>query len=835
MGTRGLWGFKHRGKYYLFENGYNSDQLGVTLALMVPRDPDELREWLVTTRRDLTGLAQRLEQAWTVSIDSPAETKHFRSIAGAETLCFAPGHVRPGGGVYPEPAYVIDLDSQTLVFNNDNVCHFHLDKLPDVKTLVSLTQPANRYWLGLDPEPADACITTDVAMLPPIADDMSAEVEYAALEPLPMPEITMLDDKTEALVSTMGNIHQFVCNVYSFAITQALETCSAESHLFRELCYLFLGVACCSPERLRLANVISDACSKHSPRMDRDLAWNLCLKYGILSSGGSGDLVSTFLSDYHEAGKAPGSAPPDTSYWVGPVLVRLECDLSCRTRFRAAISAAAHRGRAEKQEFRAVVFSLRHFVLIHVSPLGVRHSKRHHLLIGPPHVGASDDDMLSPPSAAMDLLDHGGPGDQDWSVDETCDGFRALARFMILSSSEINRSLDEFSLGEPLELIRRAEGEADVLQGDGIGRGESFYRLWAGRPEEPEKDHVCCIVVLAAGSKTSTASFLAVPVPCEPVPPRPVATITVPEPVLAHAEWSRNMLNRLGWLHVTNEGPFIAQWRRWVESDHTNWALLDALLASPDGHLIPRHVPNLVVFYGLVFFLPSGIAGSGGSLYSYANYLGQARPGQLARQSLESHVQIVRRSEGRTSSIYFVALYRPASDDSVEGWARAEKEARKQAELEYIREAFRLWIDKKDTTTHDLAVYIIVGTKLKVLHVTKHPQVPTMDQAPPDPGQSLEKSSCYIEDPFWRPWEGTSISPRDLRAQLEFGPVDAMFQNREGAVDEHLGHLQPRPFDVQDIDDRPAIDAALAWTQMLANSRGQRLFEQFAAPHPYHM
>lgn len=86
-----------------------------------------------------------------------------------------------------------------------------------------------------------------------------------------------------------------------------------------------------------------------------------------------------------------------------------------------------------------MVFSLRHFVLIHVSPLDVRHSKRHHLSTGHLHVAASNAGRLSRPSAAMDLLDHGGLGDQDWVVHKKCHGFRAFARFMILPSSEINR------------------------------------------------------------------------------------------------------------------------------------------------------------------------------------------------------------------------------------------------------------------------------------------------------------------------------------------------------------------------------------------------------------
>lgn len=132
---------------------------------------------------------------------------------------------------------------------------------------------------------------------------------------------------------------------------------------------------------------------------------------------------------------------------------------------------------------------------------------------------------------------------------------------------------------------------------------------------------------------------------------------------------------------------------------------------------------------------------------------------------------------------------------------------------------------------HDLAAYIVVGTKIKVLHVTKHPQIPTMDEAPPDPGLSLGQRSYHDRNPFWRPWEGTSISAKDLRPGWSSARSTQCFTT----VDEDLGHLQPWPFDVQEIDDRPAIEATLAWTQMLANSRGEQESDRFVAPHPYHV
>lgn len=133
---------------------------------------------------------------------------------------------------------------------------------------------------------------------------------------------------------------------------------------------------------------------------------------------------------------------------------------------------------------------------------------------------------------------------------------------------------------------------------------------------------------------------------------------------------------------------------------------------------------------------------------------------------------------------------------------------------------------------HDLAVFVIVGTKFKVFHVTKHPRIPTMDEAPPKPALDLEE--CRNRDMYKKPWEGTDISVTDIQAQLQFGPVDAMTRRGQGrALDEDPEKMQPQPFDTQNEADRHAIDASLVWTQGLANSRGEQYWERFESPHPY--
>ncbi|TVY74168.1 hypothetical protein Focb16_v006128 [Fusarium oxysporum f. sp. cubense] len=276
---------------------------------------------------------------------------------------------------------VVDLDRELL--DCDGVCFFFLAQLPQT-SIHALFKPANRYWLGLDTEPKHPCITTNVVSAPPHDNEEVIASKYRTLSPrLEVPLFPMATTMTasEALVSSMTQAFALVNQMYGRAITQARDTCFETDHLFREVSYLPLSMASCSPGRVRFANAEGLGWPTTAYKSLGHLS---VAKYGIL--GGDGDaqpreLVSTFLSDFHEACKAPGSAPYATSYWMGPVFVWLTRDVLSRSRFEAAIYAAVTEGRAVpgKREFPVVVFSIRHFVLVRVTPTIVFHSKRYAL------------------------------------------------------------------------------------------------------------------------------------------------------------------------------------------------------------------------------------------------------------------------------------------------------------------------------------------------------------------------------------------------------------------------------------------------------------------------
>lgn len=220
--------------------------------------------------------------------------------------------------------------------------------------------------------------------------------------------------------------------------------------------YLLLSMASCSPDHIRLANAEGLGWPTTADECLGELS---IVKYGILGGDDEAqprELVSTFLSDFHEANKAPGSAPSDTSYWMGSVLIWLTRDVLSRSRFEAAICAAVETGRAVpgKREFRVVVFSIRHFVLVRVTPGMVFHSKRYALWTRPVAAEMSYlDTQLSEQLESEQLeseqheslfqrsttlensVNYGGPGDSEWVSDNHQHGFEALARFFLSASS----------------------------------------------------------------------------------------------------------------------------------------------------------------------------------------------------------------------------------------------------------------------------------------------------------------------------------------------------------------------------------------------------------------
>ncbi|KAI8710578.1 hypothetical protein NCS52_01558100 [Fusarium sp. LHS14.1] len=449
MGTKGLWAFRYGGKYYVFLNELDSDKLGETLAVGVPRDPYELQAWLDEKRGDCEALKQRLEWAWLISLDAGGKWVLLSDIAGPEDLFLAPGNVRPHCEQLLQHTVVVDLDRELL--DCDGVCFFRLTQLP--KTLESLLQPANRYWLGLDAEPEPPYITTNAVPAPPHDNEQVIASKYRALCPrsqMPLSSTITPMNASEVLVSSMSQAYALVGQMYERAITQARDTCYETDHLFREVSYLLLSMASCSPSHVRLVNAEGLGWPTTAHECLDELS---IVKYGILGADGEAqarELVSTFLSDFHEANKAPGSAPSATSYWMGSVLIWLTRSVLSRLMFEAAICAAVEEGRAVpgKREFRVVVFSIRHFILVQTVTAEISYLDTQ---LSEQSESEQHKSLFQRSTTLENSVNYGGPGHSDWVSDHQ-HGFEVLAHFFLSACSPSKTQRLSNALSTPVVL-----------------------------------------------------------------------------------------------------------------------------------------------------------------------------------------------------------------------------------------------------------------------------------------------------------------------------------------------------------------------------------------------
>ncbi|OAG33933.1 hypothetical protein AYO21_11933 [Fonsecaea monophora] len=188
-------------------------------------------------------------------------------------------------------------------------------------------------------------------------------------------------------------------------------------------------------------------------------------------------------------------------------------------------------------------------------------------------------------------------------------------------------------------------------------------------------------------------------------------------------------------------------WRQPFEDKGTNWFLFEQVLKSPLGQRIISHPCSLAALWAIVFLVPMGIGGCESSRSRHVRGFNGAGRAVLPRQRLGTYLLMgPRRLRVRVArpSVYFVPRFWPASENTTEGWRQAVAEAKKQTELEYCREA-----DK-----NNLAVFVVIGTKFRLLHVTEHSKLPTMKKGPRDPFTfNLERDKNAAGGDTEPPWQ----------------------------------------------------------------------------------
>lgn len=274
---------------------------------------------------------------------------------------------------------------------------------------------------------------------------------------------------------------------------------------------------------------------------------------------------------------------------------------------------------------------------------------------------------------------------------------------MQLADVNLYRALGQLAMDREFMIVNQLKGELDLLQCFDpieIEHKGLFPQL---NRDNTIDGRVRCILVVRASSSSCTSSMLTVPVLWEAWA-NPLLVKTADEPVevivsdgFTCQELSQFKYKHLGWLPHYNP-----RWRQPFEEAGINWGLLEKVLSSPSGRRLAMRARGLAILYAVVFFIPKGIGGCGIHQSCYIDHLDRTHRTQIPRQRLGAYLQMATRvrqgaSGAHRRSVCFMALFKPTSEDTSEGWAQAEAEAQKQAELEYFREAFGLWINNEKT------------------------------------------------------------------------------------------------------------------------------------------
>jgi hypothetical protein len=215
---------------------------------------------------------------------------------------------------------------------------------------------------------------------------------------------------------------------------------------------------------------------------------------------------------------------------------------------------------------------------------------------------------------------------------------------------------------------------------------------------------VHCILIVRASSSSGTRSMLTVPVLWNSwdSPQRVTKFNYVAESAgsrvldgLTEADLYRFKTTYFG----QNRYHYEPRWRQPFEDKGIDWGLLGEELSSPLRRIM-LSARGLAILYALVFFIPMGIGGCEPVSSTYIGGLDEVSRALIPRQRLGTHLYIAKRQlrgPVERCSVYFIALFRPVTEDTPEGWRQAVADAEKQAELEYFREAFALWLHKEKT------------------------------------------------------------------------------------------------------------------------------------------
>ena len=339
MGTRGLKIVRHRGRYYVYWNQFDSypEGLGKDLVSEIPKSRDAFETWLANQRAKYDSENADLEEYLTViriddsaaaaeeqkdedleqerqsvrQVSSGRKAPRLGSWSSKERLYDLPRFSTQSNDLYVEWVYTIDLDHQT--FSVDNKVHFKLASMPMFDWI-----PA----LGLDDQ-GERCL--DLDHTPPYAiGSISRPVQAAS------PDVEELYQKLNAKIVKPKGLAGFIpsqrhgpllCNSLFRDyreneignLEQLLGSWDVEDFVFREHAHILLCFA-------SLSHNVELTHPGNTIRQNRDGYINLVEESGDEDPS---EFVAVPGTGCHLAENPPGACPESTTYWFTGALIRL--------------------------------------------------------------------------------------------------------------------------------------------------------------------------------------------------------------------------------------------------------------------------------------------------------------------------------------------------------------------------------------------------------------------------------------------------------------------------------------------------------------------------------
>ncbi|KAI0556198.1 hypothetical protein F4679DRAFT_23113 [Xylaria curta] len=383
MGTRGLYAWKWREKYYVYYNNYDSypSGLGKSLVTGIPSDPERYRMWLQRMRSQYSDIAKVHDKILTVSMDKFGEGADHEDNSDEDAdnsdedaddmpdFEKNPDWMPPENDLWIEWFYVIDLDRE--IFEVNGACFYHLSKIPP--EFEDLMEEAQKYWLGNvgHSDVHESITTNDVHSIPLTDNPTPAFLQMKPITVCPKHESRL--NRMPAFVACK-RLYELFLTEHEKGIRQAQDTHIESDFLFRELVFALMCFASCSPAWVRLIST-----ANMMVQTDRKVSGEKAC--GVILDDGAPrkpkEFVARFLQGYHLEGMESGSAPKSTSYWFSGALVYLKRDIASDERLRDAIVSAVTEGKADgRTHFNAIIISLKHFVLLKFVDGTVQHTER---------------------------------------------------------------------------------------------------------------------------------------------------------------------------------------------------------------------------------------------------------------------------------------------------------------------------------------------------------------------------------------------------------------------------------------------------------------------------